>query len=96
MVYLIVNLSLVDPGCCCCMKVAKSPNELLALTNCAIVNSADIFAGQKFAKINGKLFSIKYGYIKESLKLTFLELTTVSQLVTLVFLVFKESGYKFP
>lgn len=53
------------------MKVTKSPNELLALTNCAILNPADVTASQKFAKINGKLLSLRYLFCLGSICLFF-------------------------
>jgi hypothetical protein len=40
------------------MKVTKSPNEQLALTNCVIVNPADETVGE-YLSVNGKIFSVK-------------------------------------
>lgn len=51
------------------MRVTKCPNEQLALTNCVILNSLNVPNNVSFAKLNGKLFSIKYGIFFYSKKL---------------------------
>lgn len=42
------------------LKASKSPNEALALTNCAIVHPDDVPESVKYASIKGKTFTIKY------------------------------------
>lgn len=41
------------------MKVAKCPNEQLALSNCIILNQLNVPSNINYAKVNGKHFSIK-------------------------------------
>lgn len=45
------------------MKVSKCPNEQLALSNCIILNQFNVPSNTNYAKLNGKLFSIKYKYL---------------------------------
>lgn len=42
------------------LKANKSPNELLALTNCAIFNPGDLPEAAKYVCIKGRTFTAKY------------------------------------